>query len=159
MDILLNKVKDEEREILFRLLQYSLFEESENDLNEMNENALFDYSYFDNYFTDDDRDAYFIIENQTNKLLGFVMVNEHVQMCYKGHSIAEFLIIPKYRKRGIGKKVAFEIFDKYLGNWEIKPSFNSVKAYSFWKKTVVDYTNNNFEYKENIFIFNNSIKR
>ena len=37
MEIYLSKVKDEEKEILYRLLQYSLFEESENDLNEMNQ--------------------------------------------------------------------------------------------------------------------------
>ena len=36
MEIYLSKVKDEEKKVLYRLLQYSLFEESENDLNEMN---------------------------------------------------------------------------------------------------------------------------
>ena len=158
MNIVLCKVKNAEKDILFRLLQYSLFEESENDLNEMNEKALFEYKYFDKYFTDIDRDAYFIKQKETNRLLGFVMVNEYVQLCNNGHSIAEFLVIPKYRRNGIGKKVAFQIFDKYLGNWEVSPSYNSEKAYSFWNKTIGEYTRNNLEYKNGIFIFNNSKK-
>ena len=32
MEFYLSEVKQEEKEILYRLLQYSLFEESENDL-------------------------------------------------------------------------------------------------------------------------------
>ena len=41
MDFYLSEVKQEEKEILYRLLQYSLFEESENDLNEMNQEAIY----------------------------------------------------------------------------------------------------------------------
>lgn len=55
MEIYLDEVKFEEKEILYRLLQYSLFEESSTDLNEMNSNGIFEYNWFDNYFTDDDR--------------------------------------------------------------------------------------------------------
>ncbi len=62
MDIYLEKVTVDKKETLYRLLQYSLFEESENDLNEMNDDAIFEYKYFDRYFTDKDRDAYFIRE-------------------------------------------------------------------------------------------------
>ena len=67
MDIYLEKVSIDKKETLYRLLQYSLFEESENDLNEMNDDAIFEYKYFDRYFTEEDRDAYFIREkNQIN---------------------------------------------------------------------------------------------
>ena len=47
MKTYLYKVKKEESDILYRLLQYSLFEESETDLNEMSDEALFEYKYFD----------------------------------------------------------------------------------------------------------------
>ena len=155
MDIYLTKVKKEEKEILYRLLQYSLFEESENDLNEMNEQAEFEYKYFDAYFTDDDRYAYFIKEKETNKLLGFSLVNEHVQKFENGHSIAEYLVIPKYRRNKIGKNVAFEIFNRFPGNWEVSPSYNSEKAYLFWKHVIEEYTKNNYKFEDGIFLFNN----
>ena len=60
------------------MLQYSLFEESETDLNEMNSNALFDYDWFDDYFVKGDRQAFFIKGKYTDKLLGFVMINSYV---------------------------------------------------------------------------------
>ena len=56
---------EKEKQVLFRMLQYSLFEESISDQNEMNQEALFEYEWFENYFTDDDREAYFIREEET----------------------------------------------------------------------------------------------
>ena len=43
MIITLDKVKIAEKDILFRLLQYSLFEESETDMNEMIDNIENEY--------------------------------------------------------------------------------------------------------------------
>ena len=51
MNIILKRVEETQKEILYRLLQYSLFEESLNDQNDMNEDALFEYPWFENYFT------------------------------------------------------------------------------------------------------------
>ena len=133
MDFYLEDVNSNDRDILYRLLQYSLFEESANDLNEMNDSAVFEYKYFDRYFTDSDRDAYFIREKGSKKLLGFAMVNTYLQIYNEGHSIAEYMVIPKYRRNNIGKNVANILFDKYKGNWEVRPSYNSKSAYLFWK--------------------------
>ena len=155
MNIKLDEVNENEKDILFRLLQYSLFEESLNDENEMNSDGIFEYKYFDSYFSDNSRDAFFIKEKETNKLLGFVMINNYMQKCEVGHSIAEFMVIPKYRRNKIGKKVAIECFNLYKGNWEVSPSRGSNQAYSFWKNVIDDYTNNNNEYIDGIFVFNN----
>lgn len=54
-------------------MQYSLFEESLNDGREMNENAIFEYKYFELYFSNKDRDVYFVKYKTDNKLLGFVL--------------------------------------------------------------------------------------
>lgn len=155
MNICLEKAKEENKNVLYRLLEYSLYEESANDLNEMNEDAIFEYKYFNSYFTDDDRDAYFIREKETNKILGFAMVNTYVQVFENGHSIAEFMVIPKYRKNNIGKKVAFELFDRYRGNWEVSPSYNSCSALFFWNKVIKDYTSSNYKFENDSFLFNN----
>jgi len=155
MNIILDRIKEEEKDVLYRLLEYSLFEESLNDGNEMNDDAIFEYKYFDSYFTDNDRDAFFVRERETNKLLGFVMINTYMQKCSSGHSIAEFMIIPKYRRNKIGQKVAFECFDMYKGNWEVSPSYGSDSAYNFWKKVIDEYTNDDNKLNDGIFIFNN----
>ena len=79
MNVYLSRVNESEKDTLYRLLEYSLFEESLNDGNEMNNEAIFEYKYFDKYFTDNDRDAFFIKEKETSKLLGFVMINTFMQ--------------------------------------------------------------------------------
>ena len=109
----LERVKIKDKDILYRLLQYSLFEESLTDQNEMNDEAIFEYKWFETYFKDTTREAYFVKEESSNKLLGFAMVNEYTQKIEKAHSIAEFMIIPKYRRLKIGKRVAVEIFNMH----------------------------------------------
>ena len=153
MKIYLDKVSKDDKNILYRLLQYSLFEESLNDGNEMKNDATFEYQYFDNYFRDTNRNAFFIKEQETNKLLGFVMINTHMKNKLNGHSIAEFMVIPKYRKNKIGKDAAFKCFDMYNGIWEVSPSFGSTGAYIFWKKVIDEYTNGENEFNDGTFMF------
>lgn len=93
MNIYLDKVDKDKKDTLYRLLQYSLYEESLNDGNEMNEDGIFIYKYFDAYFIEKDRYAFFIREKESNKLLGFVMINKYVQKSDNGHSIAEYMVI------------------------------------------------------------------
>lgn len=133
MDIELERVPFEKRDALFRLLQYSLFEESLTDLNEMNDEALFDYPWFDAYFTEPQREAYFIREQSTQKLLGFAMVREHED---GRHSMAEFLVIPKYRRQGIGMQAARACFTLHIGLWEVKPAYGSERAKVFWQSAI-----------------------
>lgn len=150
----IEEVKDDEKDILYNLLQFALYDGSKYIENKINNNAVFEYKWFDSYFTDENRYAYFIKDNSEN-LIGFAMLNQNMKILPDGYSVAEFLILPSYRRNHIGKKVAFELFSKFKGNWEVEPIENSEEAYIFWKNVISDYTNNNYEYKNQIFIFNN----
>lgn len=150
----LEKVSLDKKDILYNLLQFALYDGSMYIENQLNEKGEFNYTWFDNYFTDNDREAFFI-KNEDN-YLGFVMINENLKFNDLGKSVAEFLIMPQYRRNHIGKRVAMEIFDMYRGIWEIEPIENSIEAYNFWKKTIQEYTDDEYETKnDKIFIFNN----
>lgn len=150
----LEKVTLDKKDILYNLLQFALYDGSMYIENQLNEKGEFNYTWFDNYFTDNDREAFFI-KNEDN-YLGFVMINENLKFNDLGKSVAEFLIMPQYRRNHIGKRVAMEIFDMYRGIWEIEPIENSIEAYNFWKKTIQEYTDDEYETKnDKIFIFNN----
>lgn len=154
MNYKLEKVKLEEKEILYNLLQFALYDGSKYIENELNDKGEFEYRWFDNYFTDTDRLTYFI-KSDDNKILGFFMINQNMKYYDEGHSVAEFLILPNYRRNHIGKRVAFDIFNMLKGNWEVEPIENSEEAYYFWKKTIEDYTENKCEYNNKIFVFKN----
>lgn len=149
-------VKDKEK--LYKLLQYALYDGSQYIDNDINTECIFEYKWFDKYFTDTDRDAFFIKSGE--KYLGMVLVNENLIFNDEGKSIAEFLIIPKYRRNHIGKKVAYDIFEKFKGNWEIQPMENNQIAFIFWKNIISEYTNDRYIIKNNgvedVFIFNNN---
>lgn len=155
MNYRLIKVTSKDKLVLFNLLQFSLYDGSMHINNEIGKDGLFKYKWFDNYFTDSDRIAY-LIKDKT-KLLGMVLINENLKYLKTGKCIAEFLILPQYRRHHIGKQVAYEIFDKYKVEWEVEPMDNNPIAYNFWKNIISEYTNNNYVIKKHntsdVFIF------
>lgn len=153
MDIVLERVEPDKKDILFRLLQYSLYEESLYDQNNIGEDALFEYPWFENYFVEEEREAYFIRDQAVGNLLGFVMVNAFMQKSADGRSIGEFMVLPRFRRSKIGKKAAVMCFQKHKGNWEVSPSYGSEQAYLFWKSVVDEYTGGDYRYEDGIFLF------
>ena len=149
VEIMLERALPDKKDALFRLLQYSLFEESLTDLNDMNDDALFDYPWFEAYFTEEEREAYFIRQQGTKQLLGFAMIRRHED---GRHSIAEFLVIPKYRRRGIGTQAAKACFALHDGLWEVKPAYGSESARLFWQR-VIAQTAAHAQWKDRMFTF------
>jgi predicted acetyltransferase len=145
----------EEKDKLYRLLQYALYDGSQYIDNDIDEECRFEYGWFDNYFTDDDRDAYFIKNGKS--YLGMAMVNENLKFNEEGKCISEFLILPKYRRYHIGKRVAYDIFNMFKGDWEVQPMENNPTAYAFWNNIINEYTNGNYTVKndgiEDVFMF------
>ena len=60
------------------------------------------------------------------------------------HSIAEFFILRKYRRQGIGQIVAHRIFDMFPGKWRVAQEERNFPAQAFWRKVVSRYTNGQF---------------
>ncbi len=152
MDYKIEKVKLQDRELLYKLLQYALYDGSKYTQNNLNVNGDFEYKWFDNYFTDADRVAY-LIKTLSGEVIGFVMINSYVKFNDKGSSIAEFLILPSYRRNHIGQKAVFDILNMTKGYFEIEPIENSKEAFCFWENTIKKYTKE-YTVKENVFCFN-----
>lgn len=59
-------------------------------------------------------------------------------------ALPEFFILKKYRHQGIGKQAAFQIFDRYPGQWEVVESDFNAAGQEFWRKVISEYTDNRF---------------
>ena len=151
--ISLNRTGAADRPVLFRLLQYSLYEESACDGNAIGEDGLFAYPWFDRYFTDPDREAYLIRSGEDGRLLGFAMVDTEVRRAESGHRVAEFLVLPPYRRRGVGRAAARACFRTHPGTWEVSPSFGSESAYRFWERVIAEWTGQRPRFLEDVFLF------
>ncbi len=147
----LEKVDESNRQILWNLLQYMIYETSPYGKNDINKDGTFNYKFFDKYFTDDNREAY-LIKNDDGGLLGFVMINQYLQKVQNGHAVAEFMILPRFRRMGIGKEIAKRCLTMHSGNWEISPADGSEQAYKFWKNVVDEITSKDNQLKDGLFI-------
>ena len=100
------------------------------------------YKFLDEYWKDNNRFPYIIQKHE--KYIGFVLV-KFIESAQRNHfSIAEFFVMKKYRRAGIGKTIAYHIFDLHKGNWEVFQKENDTPAQLFWNKVIEEYTKGNF---------------
>lgn len=109
--------------------------------------GVFDYKYLDHYWTEPKRHAFFIeVENQ---LAGFALVNGSDQSLENTYSLAEFFILKKYRRTGVGASAAHQIFDQFTGaSWEVTQFAANTRATAFWRKAIGAYTDGQYSEKE-----------
>lgn len=154
------KINIEDKELLERLMQFYLHDISFYFPMQFSENTCtFVYDFnggLDKYFVNIENIAYFIKQN--SKIVGFVFID-----IYKDENvIQEFFILNPNKRKGIGKEVAFYIFDKYKGSWTVKSLPCSESVEKFWDKIIKEYTNNNYSvehignYNRAVFKFKNN---
>ena len=144
MKISLEPVNAGEKEILRNLLEKYFYEFSQWDGQDINELGLYGYDYLDHYWTEENRWAFFIRVDR--KLAGFVMVNDYPEIRRDtDYSLAEFFILYKYRRRGIGTYAVFEIFRRLRGSWQLKVHPKNTASAAFWNRVINDYTDGCFE--------------
>ena len=44
-----------------------------------------------------------------------------------------------YCRNGVGTKVAFQLFDRFPGHWEIAQEPNNIEGQAFWRRVTGDY--------------------
>jgi predicted acetyltransferase len=60
-------------------------------------------------------------------------------------SLEEFFILRKFRRSGIGRRAAYEVFDRFPGRWQLSQTANNRVAHAFWRRIIDDYTGGKFE--------------
>ncbi|MDP1574981.1 MAG: GNAT family N-acetyltransferase [Coxiellaceae bacterium] len=91
-----------------------------------------------------------------DELVGFVIVDKDVSDKTNDYNIAQFFILRKFLRKGIGKYLAFQCFNKFHGKWEVFVMPGNEGAYRFWRNIINEYTNSIF--KEHTKVVNNYIR-
>ena len=105
---------------------------------EMDGQGILHYGYFDEYFIDTKRKAFFLYEE--GDLVGFAMIHPYSNMGGKpDHVLAEFTVFPRYRRKGLATKAAETIFVRFKGSWEVKYNEKNVAAKTFWNKVIAKF--------------------
>jgi len=129
----------QDKTILRQLLELQAYDGSEFNGEEVDENGLFGYRYLDHYWTEAGRYAYLI--RVKGKIAGFLMVREIELEGYgSAHSLAEIFVMRKYRRRGLGRRVATTLFDRFPGYRHAAQELENLSAQAFWQEMIGDYT-------------------
>jgi predicted acetyltransferase len=134
----LKTVQPDQRQLLWNINQKYLYEMTNYYDDPMDEEGNFHYGYFDEYFSDPKRMAYFIYSD--DKLCGFAFINPY-SFCGQNpdYTMAEFTIFPSFRKQHLASEAVKLIFSEYPGSWEIKYNEKNIPAKKFWHKITAPY--------------------
>jgi predicted acetyltransferase len=142
------EVNPQQKELLWNLLQKFLYEMTNYYDDEMDALGNYSYRYFDHYFTEPERTAFFLYHDKA--LVGFAMIHPYSYLDeHPDHVLAEFTIFPMYRKKHIGKQAAELILKTYGGSWEIKYNEKNTAAKALWTQIAAPYHPVRHSYSEN----------
>jgi predicted acetyltransferase len=125
-----------------QLYQYDFSEICGDDCNEQ---GLFVDEHLPLYWIEPQRHPFLIRMN--GKLAGFALVRRMVEIEKDSapYSIAEFFIMRKYRRLGVGERAACYLFDRFPGKWHVAEIPENIGGIHFWRRVIADYTNGQFE--------------
>ena len=155
ISIILVTKEEKEKEILRNLHEKYCYEFSQyNNKLDVNELGLYGYDDLDNCWTEENLFPYFMkIEN---KLAGFMIVNDSpINGLETEWTMADFFVMYKYRKMGIGTFAVRNVFEKHKGKWGLMYHPHNIVSKKFWNKVVNEYTKGKYEliteYKEAVY--------
>ncbi|MCC3356365.1 GNAT family N-acetyltransferase [Bacillus sp. REN16] len=141
MDIQIQAVSKEEEEVLHNLMQFYIYEFTKYMSSiRIDENGCFGRFDLDAYWKDRSHHAYFV--RVDGLLAGFVLMQSQTEE--EPNSIEEFFIMRGHEGKGIGSKVAEQIFSMFPGRWYVCQSEKNERARAFWRNIISKSTGGNF---------------
>ena len=136
-EVTLEPAGREARETIANLFQLYVHDFSEQwagtARGELRADGLFDpYPYLDSYWREAGRWPFLILADGC--LAGFVLVND---FSHSGqpldYSVAEFFVVRKHRRGGVGRAAARAVMAPRPGQWELAVARANTGALAFWR--------------------------
>ena len=145
MNITLELLTLDQKPLLTRLLELYFYEFTTYDNADISEYGYYGYSHIDDYWNEEGRFPYLI--RVDGKIAGFALVCPHCDYLREegARAVGEFFVMLKYRRAGVGRYAAAQLFDRHPGHWEVCQLPNNLPARKFWKSVIEDYTKGQYE--------------
>ena len=90
------------------------------------------------------RHAYLIRANE--RIAGFAILDEQSRLTGDREvaDVAEFFVLRKYRRQGVGAQAATQAFALFPRRWEVRQTAANSAATAFWRHTIAGYTGGAF---------------
>ena len=124
---------------LYELYTYEMTDLADFDIGD---NGFYGYSELPLYWTNANKHPYLVWVNK--KLAGFILVQQGspIDEDQDIWDIAEFFIMRKFRKKGVGQFAMQQILEKYNGRWQVRVWDNNKVAHAFWDSIIKKFSKN-----------------
>ena len=139
----LTPVREAERPLLQRLFELYLYDFSELEHADVDEEGWFVPSARDwlaRYWSEPGKHA--LLLRVAGKPAGLALVEESSPIAGSGDRrfLGAFFVARAYRRHGYGTAIARAIFDRYPGRWQVLQIRANTPAQAFWRRVIADYT-------------------
>ncbi len=135
-------INEYEKEILRNLMEKYDYEFTQYTMEDVNPLGLYGYSRIDHYWTDPGRWAFFL--KVDGRLAGFAMVIDYPEAVKTDYNMAEFFVMYKYRRCGLGSWAVERLFERFPGSWQIKYHPKNLPSVKFWNKVAEKHSAGNY---------------
>jgi predicted acetyltransferase len=107
---------------------------------EIGPDGRFGYSQLPLYWSEPDRHPFLVQIN--GKLAGLVFVSRASDLSRNEPvwDMAEFFILRRYRRHGIGTQIAHQVWRRFPGPWQVRVMQSNTAAHHFWAHAISSFT-------------------
>jgi predicted acetyltransferase len=79
-------------------------------------------------------------------LAGFALVHQksHLSGADDVWDMAEFFVLRRHRRAGVGMRAAHSLFESHPGAWEVRQRAENATATAFWRRAIAAFTAGSF---------------
>ena len=118
-----------QKPIFEHLLELYRHDFSVYDDEDVGDDGRYGYPYLDRYWTEPGRHPYLL--RVDGHLAGFALVRSG-----DPSDMAEFFVMRKYRRGGVGTAFARNLFDRFPGRWQVRQMRRNQPAQTFWRRII-----------------------
>lgn len=140
----IGREQQETVENLLNLYLYDIAEFANDGWRDVGADGRYGHGALDQYVAGSEAAAFLVTVD--GELAGFALVDTQVVLAQPAgtHSIAEFFVMRKYRRLGVGRSAAGALFDRFGGPWEVAQDDGNPGAQRFWRAVVEGYAGSGF---------------
>ncbi|MBP5858492.1 hypothetical protein KAJ83_15835 [Marivibrio halodurans] len=137
MPLTIDRARLDEKPVVARLLQlylhdFSDFAAADGPHGDVEDDGRFAYPHLESYWMASDREP--LLFRWAGTLVGFALINGFAPSGTRvDHAMAEFFILRKYRRGGLGMRAALAVIRARPGVWEIGVAAYNAPAIVFWR--------------------------
>jgi predicted acetyltransferase len=130
--ITIEQIAARERDVLWRYLQLYIYDMSRF-TGAQPDDGVFPYSHFESYWREGERRSAWWAR-VGGEIAGFALVRlDAGDGC---REVAEFFILNRWRRRGVGLAFARQLLGRFPGPWKLHELANNTGAIAFWRRVL-----------------------